>query len=706
MLSSSTKTAVFHEGEIAIQRRIGVAEKMDRFGRMVIRDHMPQQHRDFYKKLPFIFAGHQDKAGHVWASILTGNGEEGFISSSNNKSLTMTTQPLTGDPLGDSLMSYNEHKPGLVELRLGILGIELHTRRRNRISVEVDSVENNKINFSVLQAFGNCPQYIQNREIVSGQTNTDLRTVGENRVTGFTEFSHDLSQFISNADTFFVASSTAKHNNTRDVTEGADVSHRGGRPGFIKVEQNNSLLIPDFTGNNHYNTLGNFEVNPKAGLLFIDFKTGDVITLTGKTEIVWEHESKRWFKGAERFWRFRLEKGFVLHNALPWRFKLNDVSPNNLMTGTWAEAEALRQQEQNKRKWHRFVVKKVKDESSNIRSFWFAPETGVKPDFKPGQHIALRAGIKGKIEARNYSVSNSPHDEYLRISVKRDGTFSNWLHDALSVGDVVELKHPLGSFTLTSPAEAGRQAILLSAGIGITPMVSMARHAFFESIRTRQPRSVLMVNTFRNAHEMAFVDEISRLSQDSDGAIRAIWLLTQPEPDAVQGQHYSAKGRLNKDILQQLLPLGRYDFYLCGPAGFMQDTYDLLLSLGVADTDIKTEAFGPSALKRKKSYADKSQSIAIKEIDVAESAVVTFDNSQVEQVWSKEDGNLLDFAESHGLTPEFGCRGGSCGSCKVNVLNGKVIHQGEPSAEVAEDEALLCCAVPAKSTNDKLVIAV
>lgn len=686
----TTQHAIFHKGELAIQNRLGVAEKMDRFGRMVIRDHMPLQHREFYQQLPFIFAGHQDDSGSVWASILTGNGGHGFIHSPDNKTLSIASKPLPGDPLGDSLARLKAHIQN--KLRLGILGIELHTRRRNRISVELSNVENDRIDLSVLQSFGNCPQYIQNRELVPAQTSQ------ETTVTQITEFDSRLTRLISEADTFFVASSSEATPNSADVSAGADVSHRGGRPGFIKVDTDNSLLIPDYTGNNHYNTLGNFAVNPKAGLLFIDFSNGDVITLTGTVEIIWEHESKPFFKGAERFWRFKLEHGFTLHNALPWRFTLNDVSPNNLMTGTWDEAAALQQQEGQKHQWHEFEVKKIKDESHTIRSFWFAPKTGVKPDFKPGQHITLRAGIEGKLEVRNYTVSNSPHDEHLRISVKRDGLFSNWLHNALAIGDTVELKLPAGNFVLTEQTQEQRPAILLSAGIGITPMVSMLRHSFFESIRTRNTRSVLMINTFRHASEMAFVDEIRQLSEDSDGAIKALWLLTKPESDAVQGQHYSTKGRLSKDLLQQVLPLGKYDFFLCGPASFMQNTYDLLLSLGVADEDIKTEAFGPSSLKRQK-----RQSVIVVQ-EPADSAVVSFQSSNVEQIWSKEDGNLLEFAESHGLTPEFGCRGGACGSCKVKVLQGKVIHKGDISAEVSENEALLCCALPAKSEQDKLVI--
>jgi ferredoxin len=127
----------------------------------------------------------------------------------------------------------------------------------------------------------------------------------------------------------------------------------------------------------------------------------------------------------------------------------------------------------------------------------------------------------------------------------------------------------------------------------------------------------------------------------------------------------------------------------------MQDTYDLLLELGVQDEDIMAEAFGPASIKRiakKQPTTDSAE-----QAEVAETAVIQFAKSQVEQPWQKVDGNLLDFAESHGLEPEFGCRGGSCGSCKVKGTTGEVVHSENAMFPVAEGEALLCCAMPKKT---------
>lgn len=131
-------------------------------------------------------------------------------------------------------------------------------------------------------------------------------------------------QLISKSDTFFVASYLA--NNSNAVSEGADVSHRGGKAGFVRVDDKQTLTIPDYLGNFHFNTLGNFVENPQAGLLFIDFEKGHLLTLTGSVEILWDSPDTKFFAGAERLWKFRLDHGFWLKNVLPLRWKLQDYS--------------------------------------------------------------------------------------------------------------------------------------------------------------------------------------------------------------------------------------------------------------------------------------------------------------------------------------------------------------------------------------------
>ena len=674
----------FHRGEQKIQERLGVREKMERFARQVVRDFLPEQHQEFYAQLPFVFVGHADQHGWPWASMLVNR--PGFIHSSNRQ-LQIKTMPVPGDPLAEGLTSGN---------RLGLLGIELETRRRNRISGCVDLVSENSIELTINQAYGNCPQYIQTRELQY----IDPLSMPATAAEGLTQFDQQAIELISNTDTFFVASYVTNGSNA--ASEGVDVSHRGGKPGFIRVDDVHTLTIPDYLGNFHFNTLGNFLENPKAGLLFIDFENGHLLTLTGTVEILWNSPDTEFFIGAERLWTFRIDHGRWLKNVLPLRWKLQEYSPNTSLTGSWPEAEAAKKAEMLRNTWQPYQVTKIVEESSVIKSFYLQPTTEQSPHFLAGQFLTLKAEIEGVEQARTYTVSSAPGDDYYRISVKHerrvsnkpDGIFSSFLHSQITVGDIINAKAPTGAFTFDAAEQ--RPAVLISAGVGITPMVSMARHALQEGVRTRSIRSVTLICSAGNNEQRAFFTELKDIATNSAGNIRVFWALSQPEPGLKSGTDYNYKGRISKQLLQAVLPLDDYDVYLCGPNSFMQDQYDMLRGLGVGDTRIFAEAFGPASLKRDKG----STAQLVNQLPVAKEAIITFTESQVEQAWSKGDGNLLEFSEAHGLTPEYGCRSGRCGTCKVKLLKGKVSYQHEISAAIDEDEMLLCCAVPAVDAEE------
>ena len=311
----------FHAGERAVQQRLGVAERMLGVGQRVVRDHLPQQHRDFFAQLPFVLVGSVDARQRPWASVLVG--EPGFIESPDDRQLRFAAQPVTGDPLADGLV------PGAP---LGMLGIELHTRRRNRVNGQVAEVGERGFTLAVEQTVGNCPQYIQGREMHWVRDAQDLQP--RHRET-LDVLDAPARALIAQADTLFVASHAPG--------AGADVSHRGGRAGFVHIEDDHTFVVPDFLGNFMFMTLGNLAVNPRAGVLFIDFETGDLLTLTGRAEVLWEGELLNTiaaFKGAQRAWRFHIDAGWRLREALPLRWRFRDWSPQSQNTGTWEEAAA------------------------------------------------------------------------------------------------------------------------------------------------------------------------------------------------------------------------------------------------------------------------------------------------------------------------------------------------------------------------------
>ena len=311
----------WHEGERRMQAIIGTAERMARVGSRAIRDFMPDQHRDFFAQLPFLVIGSVDREGLPWASLLSG--PPGFARSPDPRRLAIKAQPINGDPLQAAL------RPGA---KLGILGIELPTRRRNRMNGRVVGIGETGFTVAVEQSFGNCPQYIQRRDYRPAMR----RSV---RVESFTVLDDAARALVAGADTCFVAS-FARGDDDASARYGVDVSHRGGRPGFIGIDRDGALVIPDYAGNGFFNTLGNLMVNPRAGLLFADFASGDLLQLSGPTTIVWDGPELAAFAGAERLWRLVPVHGRWLRGALPLRLDLREVSPTLAGTGTWQEAQA------------------------------------------------------------------------------------------------------------------------------------------------------------------------------------------------------------------------------------------------------------------------------------------------------------------------------------------------------------------------------
>ena len=308
-LDDTPVSGPWHEGERAIQARLGMLERMDRIGRRNIRGVMPDQHRAFFAQLPFLIVGSVDRQGWPWASVLAA--PPGFARSPDERTLHIAAQPVAGDPLAESLL------PGAP---LGILGIELPTRRRNRMNGHISTVDATGVSVAVEQSFGNCPQYIQRREYVWAAPPAHPASAEP-----FTALDASARALIETADTAFVASASRADDPTS--ARGIDVSHRGGRPGFIGVAADGTLVIPDYAGNRFFNTLGNLLVNPRAGLLFLDFAHGDLLQITGGTEIVWDGPEVQAVKGAERLWRFTPSHGRWLRGALPLRFEFGDFSP-------------------------------------------------------------------------------------------------------------------------------------------------------------------------------------------------------------------------------------------------------------------------------------------------------------------------------------------------------------------------------------------
>ncbi|HHQ6568892.1 TPA: pyridoxamine 5'-phosphate oxidase family protein [Serratia fonticola] len=272
---------------------------------------MPDQHREFFAHLPYLFVATLDE--RQWPVATVFSGPAGFLRSPDETHLRIVSPRRADDPAQAALY------PGQP---VGALGLDFSNRRRNRVNGVISRTDKNRVEIVVQQSFGNCPQYIQRRELFAEPSVADP-------IEQLSSLDDQARQLIQQADTCFVASYA--HG---DLAQGGvDISHRGGKPGVIHLA-GETLWIPDFRGNRYMNTLGNLLAQPRAALLFIDFARGDILHLQGETQILWQAENAA-VAGAERYWRFDITSAWRFRQTLGWRGRNVEFSPATLRTGVW-----------------------------------------------------------------------------------------------------------------------------------------------------------------------------------------------------------------------------------------------------------------------------------------------------------------------------------------------------------------------------------
>lgn len=534
-----------HEGEIAVQKRVGVLDEVSRWAPQAIRSYMVEQHRQFFRQLPFIAVSARDAAGAPWATLLVG--APGFVQSPDSEHMRVGAMPIAGDALEMSFF------PGA---EVGLLGIELETRRRNRANGKVTSWDEEGFTVAVDQSYGNCPQYISKR--IWHRAKIDGEKM---QISYHTSLDERMKSWIARADTLFIASGLRK-TNEKERSSGMDVSHRGGRAGFVKISSDSGLVLPDYAGNNLFNTVGNLVVDPRVGLLFVDFEDGSMLQMSGNAEIDWDSNEISRHAGAKRLINIEIDRIVKLDHALPLRWSAPEGAVRELL-----------------------LANKVK-ESEDVTSFEFVPrDNGRLPLFKAGQYLPIELQLDGnEVVERTYSLSNRPGEDKYRISVKREklGLVSRLLHDHLSPGDVILAKEPEGKFIL--PLDNDRPIVLISAGIGITPMVSMLH------VLAKQERQVYFVHGARNGTHSPLMEEVADLARSVD-SIHLYVLYSQPHSEDMEGIDYHRTGRVDGRALERFVPMIDAEFYVCGPKKFLADIVSYLIERGIAEKDIHIESF-------------------------------------------------------------------------------------------------------------------
>jgi ferredoxin-NADP reductase len=356
--------------------------------------------------------------------------------------------------------------------------------------------------------------------------------------------------------------------------------------------------------------------------------------------------------------------------------------------------------------------KEHEDALAQVCSFYLVPEDHKPlPPFLPGQFLTFQleglSATKGaKPVVRCYSLSDAPHSNRYRISVKRapaplgkevsPGLASNYLHDVVEVGSSLQVRAPAGHFFLDS-SEA--PVVLIGGGIGITPMLSMLNW----SLSSQIGREIWLFYGVRNPSELVMLQHLETLATAHPNFHVHICLSDLNSEGFIGPRSQSIQyhqGQVDIGLLRRLLPLKPYHYYICGPTPMLQSLVPALEDWGVADSRIHFESFGPASVSRK-SRAIATQGAAQTKHE-SQPVVVTFANSGKKADWEPGMGSLLELAESLGIAIDSGCRSGSCGTCQTIIRSGAVAYSTAPTIDPEPGSCLLCVATPQISVTLEL----
>ena len=343
--------------------------------------------------------------------------------------------------------------------------------------------------------------------------------------------------------------------------------------------------------------------------------------------------------------------------------------------------------------WRRFRVAAIVDEARDVKSFYFMPlDARPLARFAPGQYLTFRLPLPGS-EAplvRCYSLSDRPREDFYRCTIKRigapddrphlpSGRGSSYFHDAVRVGDELEIRAPGGTF-FVDPLST-EPIVLVGAGIGVTPLVNM-----LEAIaHTGRPREVHVLFGFHNGADHPFKDRLTRLAQEHRH-IKLHISYSSPRHEDTLYRDYNHVGRMTIERVRAILPSNNYRFYVCGPGAMMESLVPALWAWGVPESHVHYEAFGPASVNR----------VAAGQGGVAKAAPceVRFERSGRALSWNGAFGSLLELGEASGLALSSGCRAGSCGECMIEIRSGKVTTLKRPGITVPAGQCLTCISVP------------
>lgn len=345
------------------------------------------------------------------------------------------------------------------------------------------------------------------------------------------------------------------------------------------------------------------------------------------------------------------------------------------------------------------VTKKI-PESEDITSFYLeAVDNKPLDPFLPGQFLPLKLDIPGQYQPilRTYTLSDSPSEKFYRLTIKREkapphlpnaypGVSSNYFHNQVEVGSKITTKAPRGKFYLNMNKEI--PLVFLSAGVGITPMLSM-----LNAVTNEQPaRSIWFIHGVRSKKHQVMGEYIRKLAKQREN-LNVYIKYSQPASQDQLGKDYDEQGYIDIDVIKRLVPGTACDFYLCGPPPFMKSLFSGLLDWGVDEQNINYEFFGPASLLDERSKVATPKRIA-EATECCNEIEVEFYKSELKVNWNPSYESILDLAEAHGLSPDYSCRSGICHTCICKLAHGEVDYVMEPMDLPKKSNVLICCSKP------------
>jgi ferredoxin-NADP reductase/predicted pyridoxine 5'-phosphate oxidase superfamily flavin-nucleotide-binding protein len=618
------KMEIYHDGELRVQRLARASDEARISGQM-INKAIPSEAIEFIMQQTLLVIGSIDPCGQVWASVIFG--QAGFLQVESDQQLQIDvsqTLQCNDDPLWNNL----RQNPGV-----GLLIIELDSRRRLRINGRARKLSATRYAIDVASVYPNCPKYIQRRQSRK-LSNATLEKAQQRYATPSTSASHGnvLSTaqqlMITSADTFFVASAHPE--------QGVDASHRGGQPGFVQLLNERELRIPDFPGNHMFNTLGNFDSYPHAGLVFINFKHRRLLQLIGQPKILWDLDEPHDNTGGTcRFWQFTVSSWREHTQAFDLDWVFLGYSPHipeqrehdlyePVLDSSAEPGLTLR-------------VEHINRENEHIKSFSLTAVDGeLLPEYQPGAHLQMTIKLPdGSRLRRHYSLlSNAADRSHYEIAVQlqpRGRGGSRYLHERIVEGDVLESRAPVNNFPMAGNA---RHSILIAGGIGITPILSMLH--------------------WLDSNALSYELHYSASSNTTPAFNSRIKCMAG---DRVKFYNSQVSQKQRMDLQHMLLdPKPGTHVYVCGPQRLINSVRETATAAGWPAHRIHFESFGiePSA-------DDKAIQVHL----TKSKKTLTVAANQ----------SILDALLDAGIKAAHNCKRGECGLCATQVLQGLPDHR-------------------------------